>query len=161
MAKIGRYLSLVLVVLIGLLLQEMFVLLEKEDTPLKAAIEFSKAYFTLDRELMSKRLCSDYQASNIVDDYIYAIKKAAIEHGYNAGYYKSRLFDIKILVLQKSIDKAKVRLIAKKRKAINPVYEYIGRLFRIGQTYEVDEVIDLVKEKDQWKVCSKIFNPTT
>jgi len=160
MAKVGKYLPLMLVVLIGLLFQEMFIFIDQTDSPRKATIEFSRAYYLLDVDSMSGRLCNAYRSSDVVDDYIYRVAKAASDRGFQPKYLKSRLFHIETHILQRDDNKAKVRLTAKRRTSIHPVYEYVGKLFCIGQTYTVDEVIDLVKEKDQWKVCGQLFNLT-
>jgi hypothetical protein len=40
---------------------------------------------------------------------------------------------------------------------INPVFTIIGKLFFIGETYEVDETLNIIKEDGKWKVCGRAF----
>jgi hypothetical protein len=51
---------------------------------------------------------------------------------------------------------AEVKLTAKKRVAINPIYALIGKFFLIGKTYNVDTLIPVVKEDGKWKVCKNL-----
>lgn len=158
MAKIGNYLPLVLVVLIGLIFQGIFVGLDKTETPAKAATEFSKAYFLLNKDCMLEWLCEAQQSGDAVDDYIHRMTKTASARGFDMKFLKGRIFHIEIQTLKSDDNSATLRLTAKRRTSINPVFEYVGRLFSIGETTEVEKVIDLIKEKDQWKVCGNVFS---
>ena len=160
MVKIGKYIPLIIVILIGFLFQGAFILIDRTDTPTKAAVEFTQAYYLLDEDTMSARLCRSLSKSNITETYIYKMKQAASERGFALKYVKSRLYKYNIQTIEKGADTAKVRITGKRRSSINPVFEYIAMLFCLVQTYEVDQVIELVKEKDQWKVCGQSFNLT-
>ena len=39
------------------------------------------------------------------------------------------------------------------RTCIHPVFAYVASLFRLGQTHEFEETLELIKEDGKWKVC--------
>ena len=39
------------------------------------------------------------------------------------------------------------------KRAIHPVFAYFLRMWNMGATYHLDEVVDMVKEEGRWKVC--------
>ena len=156
MAKVGKYLPLVIAVLVGLLFQAMFIAADMKDTPEKAAVEFAQAYYLLDDDAMGKRLCRASFSDGIVDDYLYEMRKQAADRGFGVKYLKSHLSGIKTQILEMSDQSAKIRIIAKKRSSINPVFEYVGKLFYLTKAYDVDKTLDLVKENDCWRVCGQV-----
>ena len=58
MEQYKRFTPLVLTLLAAVILQMIFVVADRHDTPIRAAIEFSKAYFMLNPS-MAGRLCED------------------------------------------------------------------------------------------------------
>ena len=53
---------------------------------------------------------------------------------------------------------AEVRLHAKRRTSINPIFALIGKFFLIGETHVVDETIPVVKKDGRWKICETLFS---
>jgi hypothetical protein len=49
MIQLNRSVGIILVLIVGFLVQLLFSLADVKDTPNKAVVEFSKAYFQLDR----------------------------------------------------------------------------------------------------------------
>jgi hypothetical protein len=157
MVKVGRYLPLIVAVVLGIIFQLQFISCEKADTPSKAAMAFAQAYFQLDGETLSKRLCTASSPLETVNDYLYRVGYEAAQRGFQSKYVKSRIFHMQTHTLELSDDTARVKVVGKRRNAINPVYEYTAKLFSLTRPHEVEAVLDLVKENGQWKVCGKAF----
>lgn len=162
MEKEGRSIAIpiAVAVLVGIIFQASFLGVESKDSPNKAVIEFAKAYYKLD-PAMSERLCVDKAVVDdvdVVNEYIYQKAKAAKDRGYDISYMKSHLYEIDTFTLEKDDETARVRFIAHRKKAINPVYVIVAKLFFIGNTYEVDKTFNLVKEDGTWKVCEDILS---
>ena len=151
------------IVIVGFILQIIFVYADKMDSPHKAVIEFSKAYFWLDKATMNKRLCNAQKTMdevNIIDEYIQRAGNEAGQMGFELNYMKNTVYHIKTQTLSKDDSKAVVRLTCCKKKAINPLYMTVARIFRLNKTYHIDETINVIKEDETWKVCGKLFELT-
>ncbi|MFO7963372.1 MAG: hypothetical protein R6U50_05575 [Desulfobacterales bacterium] len=158
MAKFGKFLPLVIVILIGVFFQLIFIAVDIRDTPIKAAVEFAKAYYMLDDDAMEKRICKKALENGMVDDYLYHVRQKAENRGYEMAYYKSLLSDIHTEIIELDDKTAKIKIVAEKRSAINPVYHLVGKLFNLTQAYEVEKTLYLVKEKDRWRVCTPLLD---
>ena len=157
MKAIYKYLPLAVVVIVGVLLQAVFVTADKTDTPNKAAFLFAKAYYLLDDKAMTDQLCKADILTDAVGDYLFRMEKSAADRGFALKYMKGRLYDIHVSPVENSGEKATVRITGKRRTSINPVFEIMAVLFSFGQPREVDSLIQLVKEDGQWKVCGDTF----
>ncbi len=51
MAQLSRSVGIILVLIIGFVVQLIFSMVDVRDTPNKAVVEFSKAYFELDKSM--------------------------------------------------------------------------------------------------------------
>jgi hypothetical protein len=140
-----------LTILLGLFLQVVFVFADSVDTPNKAASEFAQAYFGLDPE-METRLCGEIaeRESNPVTAYLNRVHDDAVQQGYAANYFRSRLKHVETHTIKKDETEAQIRLIGTRK--------YCLRSFFTGETYQVDEVLTLVREGAKWKVCGNPFN---
>ena len=150
--------ALALTILLGLLVQVLFSFADSCDTPGKTVVAFSKAYFKLD-PAYADYLCSDISGNEdfVADSYVYGKSSEAAQRGFNAAYMKSALFDIRTQTIDQSENSAVIRIQAKRRSAINPVYFVIGKLFHLGKTHPVDETVELVRENGKWRVCGGAF----
>ncbi|MFC1516418.1 hypothetical protein ACFL7E_06625 [Thermodesulfobacteriota bacterium] len=152
-----------LVLLVGIALQAAFAMMDNTETPHRAVVEFSKAYYKLD-DSMADRLCEKQQLVDevdVVDQYIYQAVKDIKERGFGENFAKSKLYAVETHTTFQGADKAVVSLHGKRRTAVNPVYPIISKLFSLGETYTVDAEINVVKEDGKWKVCdsfSTIFD---
>ena len=147
--------ALALTLLLAVLLQVVFAFADGKDTPQKAAVEFSKAYFMVD-PAMSRRVCDRLlhsEGTNMVNRIIENRDREAKQMGFSPKFMKCALFHVKTEILSRDGNSARVRLTAVRKRNLNPVFTFIGRLFNLGTTYEVDQVLELVKEKGRWKVC--------
>ncbi len=163
MVRLNRSAGIILVLIVGFVVQLVFTMTDIRDTPNKAVVQFSKAYFDLDKS-MAKRICKKELASkdgNVVDQYLYHAAQTAKARGFNIDFLKNKLYDIETETISKTDTKAQIRITGRIRVAINSVYPVIAQLFNIGATHKVDQVVHVVKENGQWKVCGKLFSLTS
>lgn len=146
-------------ILLAVFLQFIFVSMDKNATPGRVAREFTKAYYALD-PAMETLLCQRLQEdSGLVKDFLYRQSVEARERGFNTSFLKSKLYHVQTETLSQDDETAQVRLTAERKTAINPVFAYVGKLFFLGDTYEVDQVLTLTREEGDWKICSDVFRP--
>ena len=160
MVRLSKGAGIILVLIIGLLVQLLFSVADAIDTPNKAVVQFSKAYFNLDKS-MAKKICKERLASedvDVIDQYIYLSAKEAKERGFGINFMKNKLYHIETETLSKKENEAQIRITGKIRVSINPVYPIVAKLFNIGATHEVDEIINVIKEDSKWKVCGSLFS---
>ena len=158
MARDNKLISLVLVILVGIIVQVGLFQIENTETPAKIAVKFTKAYFKLDK-CMSKYLCEELAKEDgaVVDDFINRKADQAVELGFNLQYMRSALYSVHTEIEPVGDSNVTVRISAHRKRYINPIYTIIGNLFLIGETYDVHETINLIKEDGKWKVCGKVF----
>ena len=143
----------VLVVLIGFVLQVMFVYAQNSDTPNKAASEFTKAYFGLDSS-MADRLCQEsliVDGVNVVGKYIDSVTTKAKTEGFRPFFVKNYLYHVQTNTLSKNDSTAKIRLTCE-------IKHPLRAFFTKESSKEINETIDLVKEDGKWKVCGDAFS---
>jgi hypothetical protein len=160
MVRLSKGAGIILVLIIGFLVQLLFSVTDAIDTPSKAVVQFSKAYFNLDKS-MAQKICKERLASedvDIIDQYIYLSAKEAKERGFGINFMKNRLYHIQTETISKKENEAQIRITGKIRVSINPVYPIVANLFNIGATHEVDEIINVIKEDGKWKVCGNLFS---
>lgn len=160
MVRLNRSVGIILVLIIGFVVQIIFSMADAKDSPNKAVVEFSKSYFMLDKS-MTKRICKKLLASddtNVVDEYLYSAAKTARERGFDINFLKHKLYHIQTETISKNDTEAAIRITGKIRVAINSVYPVIAKIFNIGSTHEVNEIIHVIKEDGKWKVCGKLFS---
>ena len=141
-------------------MQVVFVYADRIDSPHKAAVEFSKAYFLFDKATMNERLCNAQKTIddvNIVDEYVLQTANGAEQRGFDLKYMKSSIYHIKTHTTPLGKGMAEVVLTCAKRNGINPLYATVARIFRLSKTYHITETIKVIKEDDTWKVCGKVF----
>lgn len=145
----------VVVVILAVCLQVAFVFADGRQTATGTAIDFSKAYFLLDRD-MQKYICTD-----LIDDddaspvaaYLQAMNERARALGFETGMLKQMIVHLETETLAQDDTSATIHLKGLSRTHINPLYFYVARLFRLGNTYSFEKTLDLIKEDGRWKVC--------
>jgi hypothetical protein len=145
-------------VILGIILQGALILADCKDTPTRAAVKFSKAFYRLDPD-MAELLCKKYitgDKGNVVENYIHTVSKEAKDRGLGLNYMKSILYGVETHTRIIDDVTAEIKLTANRRTAINPIYALIGKFFRIGKTYQVDTLIPVTKEDGKWKVCGPL-----
>ena len=149
-----------LTLLIAMFLQAVFVFADASDTPTRAAVEISKAYFRLD-PAMEDRICEERRVVddvNVVDRYLHQMEQEAEARGFELGMVKKGLYHVETEVLTRSDETAKVRISGVTRTRINPLYAWVAGIFQLGDTEHVESVIDLVNEDGTWKACGGLFS---
>jgi uncharacterized membrane protein YvbJ len=157
------FLTIAAVVVVGIIVQVILIGADTMSTPSKTVIKFTKAYYNLDRS-MSKYMCSEFATEEDVDataEYINRMADEAKTLGFSLNYMKTTLFAVHTDIIAKSESEAQVRITAVRKRNINPIYTIVGKLFFIGETYEVDETLNVIKEDGQWKICGQAFALTT
>jgi len=147
------------VIFLAFILQIVLVTADHHESPAKAAVEFSKAYFKLNNS-MEKRLCSELiedDESDVVDGYLYRVADQAKSEGFNVSWMKMALLHIETETQMLDDNVAEVRINCNRRRAVNPVFALVAKIFNLGETYKVEETLTLVKEDDVWKVCGEPF----
>jgi hypothetical protein len=155
--------SLAIVVLIGLLLQVGLVFLDCTNSPSETAVRYARAYYNLSPS-MAEWLCdgtSETSCKNrptdsagaVAMDHIYSTAAEAAERGFGKGYEKYTLSHIETRTDYIDDTTAVVHLTAHRRRAINPLYVWVARLFKIGEVHEVDASIHVKLEGGNWRVC--------
>ncbi len=159
MNRSSNLIIIALVVIVFVVLQGILILADHHESPGKAAVEFSKAYFMLN-DSMEKHLCSQIledEEINVVNDYINRKADQARAEGFDASWMKMALGQIETETKMLDDNKAEVHITCSRRRSVNPVFAVVAKIFFLGETYKVEETLSLVKENDHWKVCGQPF----
>ena len=155
MSQNSKYVSLAVVIGLGIALQVVLIFASCTSSPYNSAVGFTKAYFKL-HPSMAEYLCEE---SKTVDDldvvagFIHHATQTAKDRGFDKSYVKSQLYNIITETTYTSDTEATVSITAERRTAINPVFAWVAKLFHIGGTYPFEATLDVVKEDGTWKVC--------
>jgi hypothetical protein len=152
--------NLMMVILFGIFLQAIFMFGELKETPNKTVVQFTKAYFTLDKS-MAGYLCKTLAPSddgNIVEKYIQKVENEAAERGLSPDFMKSRLFNIETETISRTDKEITLKISADRIVAINPLYALVSKLFHLSKIHKVDDTITVIKEDGKWKICGKPFS---
>jgi len=144
---------------VAAILQLVFIAADGMDSPVKAAVEFSKDYFLL-KDSMADRLCSKLNSEdsgNLVKDVIFSARQEAHARGFELGMERKSLTHIETEIISRDAQTARIKLSAVSRTCINPLFAWVASLFKLGETHEVEAVLSLVKENGAWKVCGNPF----
>lgn len=154
MKQDNKIITITLVLLLGMITQVALVFYDMQDTPNEVVADFAKAYFKFDKSAMSDLICEKQRVVNdvnVIDKYVYDAAREASSLGYGMFYMKNKLYNIETQTISKDHDKAKIRLNCKRKAPL--------RSFFTREDYvPVDEIIDLVKEGGNWKVCGSLFS---
>ena len=149
------------VVGVFVVLQGLLISVGKVDSPVEAAVDFTRAYFMLDGDSMSELLCREIVENedvDLVDDYLNSVAVRARLMGFSKNYMRNQLSHVSTETEITDGNKARVTITGERLRSINPVFALIGRLFFLIESHEFHGTLTLVKEDDQWKVCSKPFS---
>ena len=155
----SKFPAIAVVIVVAFILQILLVMADHHESPGKAAVEFSKAYFKLNTD-MEKRLCREITEdgeSDVVNDYLNRVAEQAKSMGFDVSWMKMVLSRIETETQMVDDNVAEVRINCNRRRAVNPVFALVAKFFSLGETYNVDETLTLVKEDGLWKVCGEPF----
>ncbi|MFZ5573265.1 MAG: hypothetical protein ACOZF0_22920 [Thermodesulfobacteriota bacterium] len=149
-----KFVPVTLTLIAGIVLQILFVIPDKKDTPGRVAAEFARAYARMDAERMTALFCSSDESmadSDAIGEYVYRKTMDARERGYGLCYLKDRLYDIRTYRVGGDEKTADIRLTA----AVKPP---LKAFFTGEECRRLDEIITVVKEKGRWRVCGHPFS---
>ncbi|MGD9137099.1 MAG: hypothetical protein PVH42_10065 [Desulfobacterales bacterium] len=147
------------VILIAFILQIVLILADRHESPGKAAVDFSKAYFKLSTDIR-EHLCSEItedEESDIIDDYLARVADQARSEGFDVSWMRMALSHIETEIQMMEDNVAEVRISGTRRRAVNPVFALVAKIFSLGETHHIEETLTLVKENNRWKVCGEPF----
>ncbi len=157
-----RFFIIISVLCLALVVQLALLYADSKATPAKTAVGFATAYFNLNPS-MAGYLCNEFveqEETNRVQDYINQVADRARQSGFEPNYMRMRLFGVHTEIVSLGETEAEVRITAKARRNINPVFTIIAKLFAIGESHPIDETLKLIKEDGRWKVCGNAFSLT-
>ena len=149
------------VVGVFVVLQGLLIFVAKVDSPVEAAVDFTKAYFMLDGDSMTELLCREIvedEEVDLVDDYLNSVAEEARSMGFSESYMQNQLSHISTEVQMTDENQAKVKITGERLRSINPVFAIVGKLFFLIESHKVDKTLTLVKEDNEWKVCGEPFS---
>jgi hypothetical protein len=153
----SKFIIIASVVLAAFILQFVLIVSDHHESPGKAAVEFTKAYFKLKRS-MNERLCSEItEEGDVVEDYLNRVADEARADGFDASWMKMALSHIETETEMLDDNTAEVQITCTRRRSANPLYGIVAKIFFLGETHKVEETLTLVKEDDRWKVCGEPF----
>ena len=147
------------VIFVAFILQIVLILADRHESPGKAAVDFSKAYFKLGTDI-GEHLCSEITEdgeSDVVDDYLARVADQARSEGFDVSWMKMALSHLETEIQMMEDNVAEVRISGTRRRAVNPVFALVAKIFCLGETHHVEETLTLVKENNRWKVCGEPF----
>ncbi len=150
---------LAVVILTGAVLQLLLIAVDGRDTPGGAAATFAKACYALDKSTLNQ-LCTAKQPddADLLADYLCGVDKEAAELGFSSNYMRMQLTNIRTETISRDDTTARVKISARMKRCIHPVFTIVARLFRIGKTYQLEQTVNLIKEGGTWKVCDRPFD---
>lgn len=160
MEQLKSYMPIGVAILIGVVLQGLLIMADLKPTPGKAAVEFAKAFYRID-PAMSSLLCNknlEMVEGRVVETYIQGVTQEARDRGFGLNNMKYTLYHIETHTRLIDDTTAEVNLTATRKVSINPLYALVAKFFLIGETYQVNERMTLVKEDGRWKVCGNPFS---
>ena len=147
------------VIIVAFILQVVLILGDHHESPAKAAVKFTKAYFKLNKA-MEEHLCSEMAEDgegDVVDDYLNRVADETKAEGFDVSWAKMALSHIETETKMVDDKTAEVQITCTRRRSLNPVYAVVAKVFFLGETYKVEETLTLVKEDDRWRVCGQPF----
>jgi len=162
MGRGSKIVVLATVIFVAFILQIVLIFADRHETPGEAAVEFSKAYFNLDAD-MANLLCSEItkdEDADVVGDYLQRVAAEARAEGFDPSWKKMVLSHIELETEMVDENTAEVQIACERRRAINPVFAVVAKIFSLGDTYKVKETLTVVKESGGWKVCGQPFSLT-
>ena len=158
----NKIVVLAAVIFVAFILQIVLIGADRHETPGTVAVDFSKAYFNLDAD-MAALLCSEMTGTedvDVVDDYLKRVAAEAGAEGFDPSWKKMALSHIELKTKMVDANMAEVHITCDRRRSINPVFGAVAKIFFLGDTYQVEETLTVVKEDDGWKVCGQPFSLT-
>ena len=108
---------------------------------------------------MANRLCEDLRSDeeiDLVEQLIHRNTEEASKRGFQMSWMKRKLYHIETTTISRDENMATIHLTGVVRMEINPVFAWVASIFSLGDTHDVDHVLELVNESGRWKVCGSV-----
>lgn len=148
---------LLIVIGIAVVMQLALIGIDCQQTPTKVAKSFAGAYYYLDSDMQGYLCDALAKDGELVDNYLFQKQNEASKRGLSTKYLRHKFLKMHVNVVESGPTTMKVHLTGTTRVCINPAFMLVGKLFHLGEDYEVDETLELVKENNQWRVCGTPF----
>ena len=145
MTQDNKIITITLSLLMGIFLQVMLVFADLEDSPNKAALEFTKAYFKYDKAVMADRLCKTGDTEQL-DAYVTLGENEARDRGFSVWYMGKKLYHPETYTLAGDQTKATIEIAG---EVAPPLRSFFTKEHKVP----VRQKLELVKEDGKWKVC--------
>ncbi len=149
-----KFVPMMLTLIVGVVLQVLFIIPDTKDTPGRAVIEFARAYFQIDGVAMKGRFCDGDKSmadSDAVGRYVYQKTIEARERGLGLFYLKDKLYEIRTHRISGDEKNAEIRLTAEVKPPLKSFFTKEG--YR-----PLDEIVTVVNDNGRWKVCGHPFS---
>ena len=150
------------VIIVAFILQIGLIGIDRQSSPGAAAVDFAKAYYSLDAD-MADLLCTEIMENadtDVVNDYINREADAARARGFAPSWKKMALSNLELETTMVDENTAEIRITGNRMRSPNPVFGAVSKIFFLGETFDVDETLTVVKEDDGWKVCGQPLSLT-
>ena len=155
MGQTSRFAPFIVLVVVFIVLQPVLVVLDCRQTPASAAKQFVEDYYYLDPD-MEKWLCESVVEAQWVEAYLQSKTDEAAQRGLSAKNLRRMFTEMHVETVAAQDGSAVVQIKGTLRTAIYPAFMVVGEIFGIGQNYDVDTTLNLIKENGRWKVCNQI-----
>ena len=156
MAKKIAFTPFAIIIGIAIVLQLALIGADCRQTPAKIVRNFVEAYVAIDPQ-MQDYVCSGLAEKGVVDNFLYKKHEEAARRGFSINYLRHQFTKLHIRAVELSDKAMTYHVQGTTRVCINRPFMIIGKLFRIGQDYPVDEHIHLTRQNGQWRVCGNPF----
>jgi hypothetical protein len=161
MPQANKVIPFLILFILFLGFQGLFVMADQCKTAEATAVAFSKAYYGLDEDI-NKLVCennqTDEEGASTVDSFFHAVNAEAQALGHNFNYMRSQLMKYHVTAHEVSPTEVDVHIEGIRKRCIHPVFTYIGKLFSLGDEYEFEQTLKVVKEEKGWRVCGDHFS---
>lgn len=150
------------VIIVAFILQIGLIGVDRNSSPGSTAVDFAKAYYSLDAD-MADMLCAEMlenEDTDIVNDYINRVADEARAEGFKPSWKKMTLSHLELETTMVDENTAEIRITGNSMRSPNPVFGAVSKIFFLGETFDVDETLTVVKEDDGWKVCGQPLSLT-
>ncbi|MBI5063332.1 MAG: hypothetical protein HZB87_07705 [Desulfatitalea sp.] len=155
MGQTSRIAPFIVLVVVFIVLQPVLVVLDCRQTPASVAKQFVQDYYYLDAD-MEKWLCESVVETQWVDGYLQSKTDEAAQRGLSAKNLRRKFTHMHVETVAAQDDSAVVQIKGTLRTAIYPAFMLVGKMFGIGQNYDVDTTVHLTKENGRWRVCNQL-----
>ena len=152
MKQSEKFIPIALTLIIGIVMQLLFIVSDSKDTPARAVVRFAKAYFKADPAL-ADYVCEESLTSDdedLVDQYLAARRGEAEARGLGMFYLRNKLYNVRTHHVASSAEGVEIRLTADLKPPLKA-------FFTKEESRPFDHRFKLINDGGTWKVCGNVF----